>query len=427
MKGLITRFLVLLLMFCPIVQKETLKVQALLEPEPVSVVSGSGYTFLVLSDGSLWSWGSDSNEGVLGEGGDDSRSNPERIMTDVMQVATHDYYSDSFALAVKNDNSLWGWGDNQHGQLGNGEFSNYNKIFLPFKIMDGVSFAAAGAEYSLAIKLDGSLWAWGMNGHGQLGTGDNVGIGVPEKVMEGVASVATGDSHTLVIKKDGSLWAFGNNESGQLGDGTLTDRYSPVKIMDGVVSISASNSQSFAIKQDKSLWAWGLNENGQLGNGTYLNQTTPIQILTDVTSVNAGYMHTIARKSNGSLWAWGYNGSGQLGNNSKVEQLSPIKVLDYVKTISAGSTHTIIIKEDKTLWGWGGYSAKLFPNETAADQLSPKEIIFEVPLNLTLDTAYLNSIKLSAGSNFSTLVKADKSLWTWGNNQYGQLGMQAVR
>jgi hypothetical protein len=153
------------------------------------------------------------------------------------------------------------------------------------------------------------------------------------KIMDGVVSVSAGYYYTLAIKEDGSLWAWGYNFYGQLGDGKTYNRsLEPVKIMDNVVSISAGHEYSMAIKEDGSLWTWGKNINGQLGDGTTESKSSPVKIMDQVIRISAGEDHSKAIKQDSSLWAWGYNGYGQLGDGTTEDQLLPIKIMDQVAT-----------------------------------------------------------------------------------------------
>jgi len=188
---------------------------------------------------------------------------------------------------------------------------------------------AAGWYHSLVIKTDDSLWAWGLNNSGQLGDGTTADRVTPIQVLTGVAAVAAGNDHSLALKTDGNLWVWGLNAYGQLGDGTTTDQLTPVQILTGVAAVSSGGWHTLAIKSDGSLWAWGYNYSGQLGDGTRTSRSTPVQVLTGVAAVSAGDYHTLARKTDGSLWAWGYNGYGQLGDGTTTQRLSPVPVAGF--------------------------------------------------------------------------------------------------
>ena len=173
--------------------------------------------------------------------------------------------------------------------------------------------------------------------------------GMPDKnakyiktaVMESVnafSTISVGEYHTMAIKDDGSLWAWGYNYYGQLGDGTREDRRTPVKIMDGVAQVSAGHYHTMAIKSDGSLWAWGYNRLGQLGDGTREDRRTPVKIMGGVAQVSTGNGHTAAIKSDGSLWAWGYNEYGRLGDGTTEDRRTPVEIMDgvMVKEIKHG-------------------------------------------------------------------------------------------
>ncbi|WP_295578491.1 CARDB domain-containing protein [uncultured Lamprocystis sp.] len=191
-------------------------------------------------------------------------------------------------------------------------------------MLTGVTAVAARGWYSLALKTDGSLWAWGNQGDGSTGYQST-----PVQVLTGVAAMAAGYSHTLALKTDGSLWAWGNNEYGQLGDGTTTYRLTPVQVLTEVAAVSGGGVHTLAIKADGSLWAWGSNYFGRLGDGTTTDQWTPVQILSGVAAMAAGGGHTLARKTDGSLWAWGYNTQGQLGDGTTTDRPSPVPVIGF--------------------------------------------------------------------------------------------------
>jgi len=322
-------------------------------------------------------------------------------------------------MIIKSDGSLWTCGNNMYGQIGDGtvtKYENYqrsedNTRYAPVKIMDGVASVSAGWTHSMAVKTDGSLWAWGgRNVFGKLGDGTKIDRYSPVKIMDSVASVSAGESHTMAVKTDGSLWAWGYNHLGELGDGTFTERYSPVKIMDGVASVTVGYSHTLAIKTDGSLWAWGVNDHGCLGDGTNITRYTPVKIMDGVASVSAGESHSMAVKTDGSLWVWGFNDEyGQVGDGTKVSSYSPVKIMDGVASVSAGESHSMAVKTDGSLWGWGGNSYGQLGDGTLMRQYSPVKIMDGVA-------------SVSAGRSYTVAVKTDGSLWGCGHNGMGQLG-----
>ena len=200
-----------------------------------------------------------------------------------------------FTHVIDTNGTLWGWGSNQHGQLGDGDGAWGRHV----RIMENVASVSVGYMLNgratvFAIQTNGSLWGWGHNCSGQLGSDTNIRTSVPVRpvrLMENVDSVSIQflefmNVFTFALQTDGSLWAFGWN-NGLLGDGTATDRHSPVRIMENVAFVTthrvagawgASSASTFAVQADGSLWAWGLNASGQLGDGTATSSQSPVRI-----------------------------------------------------------------------------------------------------------------------------------------------------
>jgi len=271
---------------------------------------------------------------------------------------------------------------------------------------------SAGYAHALAIKTDGSLWAWGNNFEGQLGLGSSAGFqSIPVRVMDGVISVKAGDFHSFAIKTDGSLWGWGNNYNGQLGDGTEANRiFTPVKIMDDVLSVESLDYSSYAIKTDGSLWAWGWNVNGQLGIGTTEDSLVPVKVMDDVASVTLGHRYSLAIKADDSLWEWGRPLVREADGFDAQDMLSPVKIMDGVASVSVTySSHGLAIKTDSTLWAWGWNGSGQLGDGTAESRDTPAKIMDGV-------------ISAKAGDWISFAIKTDGSLWGWGDNSVGQLG-----
>lgn len=331
---------------------------------------------------------------------------------------------DHHNMALKNDGSLWGWGSNWTGGLGDGTTTDR---WSPAQTGTDTDWAqiAAGTDFTVALKNDGSLWSWGNNNSGQLGDGTTIDRLSPVQTGTDTnwAHIAAGGLHTMAIKTDGSLWAWGNNTSGQLGDGTgtYTDLSSPARIGTDTdwAHIEGGDWYGIALKTDGTLWAWGNNWDGQLGNGTTDYYDAPQQTGTDTdwAEISAGADHTIALKTNGTLWAWGNNASGQLGDGTTTDRYSPLQIgtdTDWAH-IATGAYHTVALKSNGTLWAWGANDFGGLGDGTTTGRPSPQQI--------GIDTDW---VEINAGRFHTVALKTDGTLWTWGYNSNGQLGNGAT-
>ena len=278
-----------------------------------------------------------------------------------------------------------------------------------------VTEIAAGGSHSLFLKNDGTLWAMGYNGFGQLGDGTPADVHLPKPVVFGNnTTIAGGGFHSLFLKSGGSLWAMGRNVEGQLGDGTSNPSNNiPEQIVaSGVTAISAGTRHSLFIKTDGSLWAMGQNSYGQLGDGTLVNTNLPEQIVAGgVTAIAAGFQHSLFLKTNGSLWAMGGNGSGQLGDGTLVNTNFPEQIVaTNVTTIAAGVNHSLFLKGDGSLWAMGQNTYGQLGDGTYSTTNRPEQIVAS------------NVTAIAAGSSYSLFLKSDGSLWAMGLNNWGQLG-----
>ena len=304
-------------------------------------VAANNAVLAIKNDGTLWGWG-DNAFGILGKGTTKNSNSPVKIMDNVASVSIGDYH----AVAVKNDGSLWTWGSNMFGMLGNG-ITGRDEL-TPIKLMEDVTSACAGSMHSAAVKKDGSLWIWGEI---VVGDGTFNKSNVPVKVMDSVSSVSSGTAFIMALKTDGSLWAWGNNEDGRLGDGTSLNSYVPVKIMESVAMVDSGSLCSLAVKTDGSLWTWGPNQGAQIGNGTRAVCKTPVKVLEEVAYASMGSWHAAAIKKDNTLWTWGNNEYGELMRNG--DSTVPGKAMDGVASAAVGHSATYVTKADGSLWGCG--------------------------------------------------------------------------
>jgi len=334
------------------------------------------------------------------------------------QIAGGTYHT----VALKSDGTLWTWGQNNYGQLGNGNTGT--NINTPTQAGSATNWSSISVKgyYSTALKSDGTLWTWGRNNYGQLGNG-NTGTNINTPTQVGSAtnwsSVSAGSYHVTALKSDGTLWTWGRNIFGELGNGTNIDTNTPTQVGSATnwSSVAVGAFHTVALKNDGTLWTWGQNNYGQLGNGTNINTNTPTQVgsATNWSSVAAGTYYTIAIKSDGTLWTWGRNSDGQLGNGTTGGNINtPIQVGSATNwsSVSPSVSHAVAIKSDGTLWSWGRNTYGQLGNETTA-------VFTSTPTQVGSAT---NWSSVSTGFYHTTTVKSDNSVWTWGYNLYGQLG-----
>jgi alpha-tubulin suppressor-like RCC1 family protein len=314
------------------------------------VAGGSQHTAAIKTDGTLWTWGSN-YAGQLGDNTTVNRSTPVTTFaggTNWKQVAGGGY----FTAAIKTDGTLWTWGLNNFGQLGDNTTTQRNTPVTTFAGGTNWKQVACGGYFTAAIKTDGTLWTWGNNYYGQLGNNTTTNRCTPVTTFAGGTNwkqVACGGYFTAAIKTDGTLWTWGQNTSGQLGNNTTTQRNTPVTTFAGGTNwkqVAGGLSHTSAIKTDGTLWTWGFNGSGQLGNNTIITRSTPVTTFAGGTNwkqVAGGSQHTAAIKTDGTLWNWGFNGSGQLGDNTTIQRLTPVTTFaggTNWKQVSGGGSHT---------------------------------------------------------------------------------------
>ena len=334
----------------------------------------------------------------------------------------------SYVIGLKADGTLWAWGSNNLGQLGIGGNNQKN---IPVQIgseNDWKQVSIGGATelindhqgaYVLAIKNDGSLWAWGNNSHGQLGTGNKLNSATPIRVgnsndwKQTCASINTSSA----IKNDGSIWQWGksNVEFQSLQSNT------PV-IFTGInqintFAIGVSDLTHLAAKKDGSIWAWGLNQAGQIGNGGTNVINNPIQIAKSLSfsSIYKSSFNSFGITASGQLYGWGYNAFGQLGDGTNENKSAPtlINTMNSCKLLSNSPNTTFAIKLDGTMWATGSSNNGSFGNGIDLNQ-------FYSFTKISNDNDW-NSVFSASGYTFA--IKNNGSLWVAGDNRFGQLGL----
>ena len=322
----------------------------------IDVNAGYHTTIALKIDGTLWSWGCEF-DGALGQGsGAPEYSSPVQIGSDdVWASIVTSGFGQHFSAAIGMDGTLWTWGNNNHDQLGIGSKPNQSWPVQVGLLTNWKSVSCGEFGFMVAVKTDGTLWSWGSNDSGQLGDATTIDKSSPVQVglLTNWESVACGYNHTIAVKTDGTLWSFGNNNYGQLGIGNTIAKSSPVQVglnsnyLTDWASVSCGYNHSMVIKTNGTLWAFGENNFGQLGIGSKLTQSWPVQVgsLNTWASVSCGHYHTLAIKTDGTLWAWGSNDSGQLGDATTIDKSSPVQVglLTNWKRVYCGMDYTMAI------------------------------------------------------------------------------------
>ena len=384
-----------------------------------------------------------------------SRADPDATASASVEVVAAATRGPSLAagavhsLALRPDGSLWSWGGHQHGQLGIGSSAALDvceermvtpipcsPVPVPVVGLEDVVAVSAGANHVLALRSDGTVWAWGRNDDGRLGDGTTLARAEPARVVlpGDAVAIAAAAQHSLALLADGSVWTWGRNDLGQLGDGTLNDRAVPGAVpgLDAVVAIAAGETFSLALLADGTVRTWGRNDLGQLGDGTTDTRSMPVQVTglptsSRVNAIAGGGDHALALLEDGTVWTWGMNGSGQLGQGPSAElprcdlgedsfarcspEPLPVVGLEDVVAVAAGSWHTLAVRSDGRLVAWGDNDLGQLGDGTTDDRERPTEVATPAPVT-----------EVTAGLFHALARLDDGTLVAWGFNPGGQLG-----
>lgn len=333
-----------------------------------------------------------------------------------------------FTCGLRVGGSAWCWGSNASGQLGNddtvGQFTPVAVAGTP----SGTAFtsirAARNGAHACGLRNDGSIWCWGLNQKGQLGNDSTTDSQIPVQVVGGgiYTAVETGSYHTCGLRDDGSVWCWGENMQGRLGNNSTSDSDQPVQVAGGgsYLRISAGWKHTCGLRTDYSLWCWGDNGKGQLGNDTVNGSLVPVQVYqgTNFRTVVASWEFTCGLRSNGTAWCWGSNDSGQLGINSTSDSLRPVAVQGghTFTQVALGQDNSCGLRPDGTAWCWGENS----DTQLGDGSLAPKQLL-PVPV-VTQGVSGTRFKAIAAGAWHTCGLRDDDSLWCWGYNYDGQLG-----
>jgi alpha-tubulin suppressor-like RCC1 family protein len=367
--------------------------------------------------------------------------------------------SGQHSLAIAADQPFgYAWGANQAGQVGTdtaGKNQSYPFLWSPGGLAASATPLAAanawvqvasGDWHSVALRADGTVWTWGQNGHGQLGDGTTTDRPTPAQVsgLSEVIAVAAGKYHSLAVTREGRVWAWGHNAHRQLGNNSSEGSLTPVAVvvripgddarpdafppLTGVTAVAASEMHSVALKADGTVWAWGDNQYGQLGTGNTFGSATaqPVPGVTEVqtivaggsasTPVTTGTAYTLAQRRDGTFWGWGNNAKCQMGESAWERQTTPqslpnLNRLGEIRALAGGGAHGIALTTEGQVWTWGDNQHGQLGDGTSNPSCAP------------LTVPGVNAVEsIGAGEAHTLVMKNDGTVWTWGNNQYGQLG-----
>ena len=389
-------------------------------------------SFAIKNDGTLWACGYNGTWSGLG-----TNSSTQYGVTSLVQVGTGSNWaqisaSNTYAMALQSNGTLWGWGNNSYGQLGNNSFSGLQNISSPVQIGNLSTWTSifAGSGPSTIGLQNNAMFAFGANTTGQLGQGNTINYSSPVQIGPSTTgsnywtNLATGVYTTIAIQSPGTLWVWGNNSYGQLGQSDLIHRSTPTQIgtlsnwiqISSGASFNASILRNIASPNFGTLWSWGRNDVGQLGQNNIINYSSPVQVgaLTTWLSVACGYGFTQAIKNDNTLWSWGLNSFGQLGQGNQINYSSPVQVgaLSTWDQVSCGYAFTVALQKNGTLWAWGS---------NTIGQLGQNNIInYSSPVQVGVLSVWSS---IGPGQTFTSARQINGTLWSWGNNTFGQLGL----
>jgi len=369
-----------------------------------SIAVGESHSLALATNGMLWGWG-DNQYGQLDPSNYTSSFTFPTLLnldTDWLAIVAGYYHT----LAIKTDSTLWAWGDNTLGQLGLGN-TDYPDSPTRVGLNSDWSIAVGGEYHTIALKTGGTLWAWGYNTNGQLGLGDAGNRSTPSSVgtQSDWSLIDAGYLHSLGLKTNGTLWAWGWNWYGQLGDGTNTTRTIPRSIgMDADWSIvSAGYVQTIALKITGTLWWWGSTQSETFYIPRQIGTDTDWAMITAGGTDFTSYF-SLALKTNGTLWAWGQNSSGQLGLGDNAERTNPIQLRPYEyrddwSEVVAGGFHALARTNDGDIWVWGRNDSGQLGIGNTVNQIIPINLNFPQPGNLIATVISYTRIALSWTDN----------------------------
>jgi alpha-tubulin suppressor-like RCC1 family protein len=340
--------------------------------------------------------------------------------------------------------SVSAWGGNSQGQIGIGTTALAQSTPVQVQQLTSVADVSAGLYFSLAVTPDGQVWAWGDNSAGQLGTGGgNPDVPQPVAGLNGIKQVSGGQaSNPLALRSDGTVWTWGDNTQGELGNNTSGAGPNPTPVevlagacgpspcsgpyLNGVTEVASGYFFDLALRSDGTVWSWGNGGNGQLGNGLGATSLAPVEVtyggspLTGITSISAGTYGAFALRGDGTVWAWGQGTAGELGNGGTANSLEAVQVSNLTGVTAVGATawSGVALTSDGVVYTWGSNEDGELGNGTPACATDPCQGSL-VPVTASISGV----VAIAAGSDHIAALKPDGTVWSWGTNEDGQMGI----
>ena len=344
------------------------------------------------------------------------------------RVSNGEVWGRKFNSTLEYASTIWSWGCGSCGKLGNNDVLDKSS---PVSIVGGFTDwcqVSVGNTTTLAIKSSGALFAWGENSLGQIGDNTTISKSSPVSVVGGFTDwcqVSAGSAHNVALRTNGTAWAWGFNNSGRLGDNTTINKSSPVSVVGGFTDwckVSAGFSHSLGIRTNGTLWGWGYNGSGRIGNNSTVAVSSPVSVVggfTDWTQASGGTSHTVALRSNGTVWTWGSNAVGELGDNTVVAKSSPVSVVggftDWCQ-VSAGNSHNAGVRTNGTIWAWGFNTSGRLGDGSSVTKSSPVSVV----------GGFTDWCQVSTAPDHTLAVRTNGTIWAWGSNICGKLGINSA-
>lgn len=369
-----------------------------------------------------------------------------RDLSDTSKIVS----GENFVALLKQDGTVWTWGNNTYGQLGNGKAENVNSI-EPTQVLgiggsgylNDIIDISAGQYFVVALRRNGEVVTWGRNEIGELGTTAEIAttpMNVREKsgnILVGAVKVTAGKLNGAALKTDGTVWVWGSNANSQLGQGDKVNSTYAIPVLapigttylNNIKDIQAGNNFFISLTNDGEIYSWGIGGSGQLGNGATSEKNIAVKAkdLANIQKIAVGNDFVIALISDGRVYTWGYGGAGRLGNGSTSNQSSPVQVklnastfLTDVVDIGAIYSSGYALASDGSVYAWGAGAEGQLGNDASSNSSYPVKMVRIYKEELEKDILKLQSSSPASVSNF--IIKRNGSILGNGRSTSGQMG-----